>query len=102
MRRGPPLAVREALEQPDAFDLGDHRLRFGARDRSASQGHIVVDLDHHAATNEQQHRCQLRVAIDANDDFHTFFYHLCTDTPVTYWFECERSCGIVIPGLDLA
>jgi hypothetical protein len=26
------------------------------RDRAASQGHVVVDLDHHAATAEQQHR----------------------------------------------
>jgi hypothetical protein len=61
----------KALEQPGAFDLGDHRLCFRAGDRAASHGDIVVDLDHHAATAEQQHRAQLRAAIDANDDFNT-------------------------------
>src|SRR5713226_2030648 len=44
----------KALEQPGAFDLGDHRRCFRARDRAASQGHIVVDFDHHAATTEQE------------------------------------------------
>src|SRR5205809_2394581 len=66
----------KALEQADSFDLGDHRLRFRARDRAASQGHIVVDLDHHSATAEQQHRAQLRVARHADDDFDPFSDHL--------------------------
>jgi hypothetical protein len=66
----------KAPEQPGSFDLGDHRLCFRARDRAASQGHIVVDLDHHTATTEQQHRAQLRVAIDANDDFDAVSGHL--------------------------
>ena len=52
----------KALEQPGSFDLGDHRLCFRARDGPAPQGHIVVDLDHHAATTEQEHRAQLRIA----------------------------------------
>src|SRR5271165_136427 len=69
-------ASAKALEQPGSFDLSDHRLCFRARDRAASQGHIVVDLDHHAATTEQEHRAQLRVAIDANDDFYTSSDHL--------------------------
>jgi hypothetical protein len=73
--RGPPSAARES-PGATALDLGDHRLCLRARDRAASQGHIVVDLDHHAATTEQQHRAQLRVAIDANDNFYTFSYHL--------------------------
>src|SRR5260370_31981879 len=63
-------------EQAGSFDLSDHRLCFRARDRAASQGHIVVDLDHHAATTEQEHRAQLRVARHANDNFDTFSYHL--------------------------
>jgi hypothetical protein len=46
----------KALEQPGSFDLSDHRLCFQARDGAASQGHIVIDLDHHAATPDQQHR----------------------------------------------
>src|ERR1700736_3470548 len=62
----------KALEQPGSFDLGDHRLRFRARDGAASQGDIVVDLDHHAATAEQEHRAQLRVRRHANDNFYTF------------------------------
>ncbi len=66
----------KALEQSGSFDLGDHSLCFRARDRAASQRHIVVDLDHHAASTEQEHRAQLRVAIDANDNFDTFCYHL--------------------------
>jgi hypothetical protein len=45
----------KAPEQSGSFDLSDHRLCFAARDGAASQGHIVVDLDHHAATTEQQH-----------------------------------------------
>src|SRR4029077_7332515 len=73
VRRWP---AAKALEQPGSFDLGDHRLRFRARDRAASQGHIVVDLDHHAATTEQEHRAQLRVAGHANDNFYTVCYHL--------------------------
>src|SRR5207245_11211085 len=66
----------KALEQPGAFDLGDHRMCFRARDRAASQGHIVVDLDDHAATTEQQHRAQLRVARHANNNFYTLSDHL--------------------------
>jgi hypothetical protein len=62
----------KALEQPGSFDLGDHGLCFRARDRAAPQGHIVVDLDHHAATAKQEHRAQLRVAGHANDTFDTF------------------------------
>src|SRR6267143_1558119 len=50
--------------------------RCDTRTRAASQGHIVVDLDHHAATTEQEHRAQLRVARHANDNFYTFSYHL--------------------------
>src|SRR6516162_1777950 len=73
VRRRP---AAKTVEQPGSFDLGDHRLCFRARDRAASQGHIVVDLDHHAATAEQQHRAQLRVAIDADDNFYTFSDHL--------------------------
>ena len=56
VRRSPST---KALEQPGSFDVGDHRLCFRARDRAASQGHIVVDLGHHAATTEQEHRAQL-------------------------------------------
>jgi hypothetical protein len=67
---------RKPPEQPGSFDLGDHRLCFRARIRAAAQGHIVGDLDQHAAAAEQEHRAQLRVAIDANDDFYTFSYHL--------------------------
>src|SRR5205823_5016159 len=66
----------KALEQPGSFDFGDHRLCFRARDGAASQGDIIVDLDHHAAAAEQEHRAQLRVAIDANDDFYTVSDHL--------------------------
>jgi hypothetical protein len=69
------------------FDLGDHRLGLRARDGAASQGHVVVDLEHHAAGTEQQHRAQLRVAIDADDDFDTVSYISCTDKPVI------RACG---------
>ena len=65
----------KAPEQPGSFDLGDHSLCFRARDRAASQGHVIVGLDHHAAGTEQQHRAQLRVAGHANDDFDTFCYH---------------------------
>src|SRR6266436_9853176 len=60
----------KAPEQPGSFDLGDHSLCFRTRDGAASQGHIVVDLDHHAAATEQQHRAQLRVARYANDNFY--------------------------------
>jgi hypothetical protein len=49
----------KALEQPGSFDLGDHSLRFRARDEGASQGHIVGDLDHRAAATEQEHRAPI-------------------------------------------
>src|SRR5437588_8763908 len=49
----------KTVEQPDSFDLGDHRMCFRARDGAASQGQIVVDLDYQAAAPEQEHRAQL-------------------------------------------
>ena len=57
----------KSLEQSGSFDLSDHSLCFAARDGAASQGHIVVDINHHTATTEQEHRAQLRVARHADD-----------------------------------
>jgi hypothetical protein len=62
-----PPAVRESRGATSSFDLSDHSLCFAARDGTTSQGHIVVDLDHRAATTEQQHRARLRVARHAED-----------------------------------
>jgi hypothetical protein len=84
-----------------AFDLGDHRLCFRACDRAASQGHIVVDLDHHAAAAEQEHRAQLRVAIDANDNFDTFSDHLLhrhADDPSLWGYRIRYICSLPLDG----
>src|SRR5712672_3926180 len=91
----------KALEQPGSFDLGDHRLCFRARDRAASQGHIVVDLDHHAATTEQEHRAELRVARHANDNFYTFSYHLLhrhADDLSPWRYRICRICSLPLDG----
>src|SRR5690348_7746231 len=91
----------KAPEQPGSFDLSDHRLCFRARDGAASQGHIVVDLDHHAATAVQEHRAQLRIASHANDNFYTFSDHLLhrhADDPSLCSCRICRICSLPLDG----